>query len=76
MKDKRWMFVFLAPLVFVAAFIPFSCRNNVDSSTSSENPEMLPANPIHISWIEQPEDLESYMADVDVFAMNSLKRGI
>ena len=44
------------------------CRNSLGSG---QDPIILSDNPVHITWIDQEDDLESYMADVDVFAMNS-----
>jgi len=54
----------------LAIFLLFSCKEN--NNTQSElDPESAFNEPVYITWIEKKEELESYKADVDVFAMNS-----
>jgi len=71
LKKFRSRLILIVMCALLVIFVAFACKdislNNNDENVS----EVLQDNPVHIAWIENKENLESYMADVDVFAMNS-----
>jgi outer membrane lipoprotein-sorting protein len=60
--------VFLLIVNLLVIFVLFSCH---DTNAVKPEPDAILTNPVHITWIDKQEEMESYRADVDVFAMNS-----
>jgi hypothetical protein len=68
MKCTLLKIILLLPLSLLAISILFSCR---DTNVTKSESEVSFDDPVYIVWANKQEDLESYRADVDVFAMNS-----
>jgi len=68
MKYTSLKVIILFQLSLFTVFILFSCH---DSNATKSESETFFDDPVYIEWIDKPEELESYRADVDVFAMNS-----
>jgi len=60
--------VFLLMLNMLVIFVLSSCH---DTNVTKSEAEAILNDPVYIAWVDKPEELESYRADVDVFAMQN-----